>query len=475
MSLDVQIAGTSLDSFGQPIGNATLDPAKAGYVILAGEVSETGDPAGRLAQGVRTSTQGRLTVGQQLVCLNEAFNNTTLNSAVFTAPVTTQTVTCASGTLNLNASAITTLSTVSRVSTYAMFPIMADSALYAVWDMSWSNVPQTNCVTEAGLFQCSASTAPTDGAFFRFDTTGTLKAVLNTNGSELTSAALTVPSVAVMHRFKIVIENDRVLYYIDGACQAVIATPNNMGLPTYQPSQPFTVRTYNGGVAPTLASTIKLGYIWVAMQDSGALGKDNATIAAIQGRMGSQGQTGQTAGTTALYSNSLAAGAGAVMTNTTAALGSGLGGQFSALPTLAAGTDGIVSSYQNPLPTAAIPGKTLYIKGVRISSVVTTVLVGNATPVVFLYSLAYGHTAVSMATAEAAATKAPRRVPLGAESFAAAAAVGTLGSPNGVYMPFLAPIAVNPGEFVAICAKNVGVVTTTGVVTFLITFDAYFE
>lgn len=475
MSLDVQLAGTSLDSFGQPIGNATLDPAKAGYVILAGEVSGIGDPAGRVAQEIRSSTQGRLTVGQQLALMNEAFNNTTLNSAIFTAPVTTQTVTCASGTLNLNASAITTVSTVSRVSTYAMFPIMADSALYAVWDMSWANVPQTNCVTEAGLFQCSASTAPTDGAFFRFDTTGTLKAVLNTNGSELTSASLTIPSVAVMHRFKIIIENDRVLYYIDGSCQAIIATPNNLGLPVYQPSQPFTVRTYNGGVAPTLASTIKVGYIWVAMQDSGALGKDNSTIAALQGRMGSQGQTGQTMGSTALYTNSLAPGAGAVMTNTTAALGSGLGGQFAALPTLAANTDGIVCSYQNPLATSAIPGKTLYIKGVRISSVVTTVFVGNATPVVFLYSLAYGHTAVSLATTEAAATKAPRRVPLGSESFVAAAAVGSLGSPNGVYMQFLAPIAVNPGEFVAIAAKNVGVVTTTGVVTFLVAFDAYWE
>ena len=55
--------------------------------------------------------------------------------------------------------------------------------------------------------------------------------------------------------------------------------------------------------------------------------------------MSYQGQTGQTLGSTALYTNNLAAGAGAVMTNTTAALGSGLGGQFSALPTLAVGTD----------------------------------------------------------------------------------------------------------------------------------------
>ena len=74
-----------------------------------------------------------------------------------------------------------------------------------------------------------------------------------------------------------------------------------------------------------------------------------------------QGQTGTTLGTTALLTNNLAAGAGAVQTNTTAALGSGYGGQFTAQPTLAIGTDGILSSYQVPLGTATIPGKTLYV------------------------------------------------------------------------------------------------------------------
>jgi hypothetical protein len=177
-------------------------------------------------------------------------------------------------------------------------------------------------------------------------------------------------------------------------------------------------------------------------------------------------------GSTALLTNSLAPGAGAAMTNTTAALGSGLGGQFAALPTLAANTDGVVCSYQNPLPTAAIPGKTLYIKGCRIQSIVTTVLAGG--PVLYEYSLCYGHTAVSLVTAEAATTKAPRRVPIGLETFAANAAVGVLGSPAGQYMAFQYPIAVLPGEFVAIAAKNIGTVTTTGVIMFIVTFDAVF-
>ena len=155
----------------------------------------------------------------------------------------------------------------------------------------------------------------------------------------------------------------------------------------------------------------------------------------------------------------------------------GPGGQFSALPTLAAGTDGIVCSYQNPVGSVTVQPRTLMITGVKISSVVTTALTGG--PCIYAYSLAYGHTAVSMATAEGTSfgtspsTKAPRRVALGIETIAATATVGVVGSAAGIYTPFASPVAVNPGEFVAICAKNFGTVTSAGVVTFLVTFDGY--
>jgi len=464
MAMDVAVTGTV---------KLSQDPGESGYVRLAGEQSESTDPAGLIVEDLRVSTQGRLSVGQPVMLLNEFFNNTTLNSAVFTAPVTAQTVTCASGTLNLNASAINTLSTGSRVSTYAHFPFQADFATYSTFDALLTQVPQVNCTIEMGFGIATALAAPTDGVFFRYDSTGTLKGVVNTNGSELTTAALTAPSAGVMHRYKIVVENDRALFYIDGACQGVILTPTALGFPTYSPSQPWFARVYHAATAPTLANTLKLGYVFVGLQDAAGLGKDNATIAAMQGRHGSQGQTGHTMGSTALLTNNLAAGAGAAMTNTTAALGSGLGGQFAALPTLTVGTDGIVCSYQNPVPTAAIPGKTLYIKGVRVQGIVTTILAGG--PVLYEYALAYGHTAVSLAQTESATAKAPRKVGIGLESFAANAAVGVVGSTGGQYMPFTAPIAVNPGEFVQVTAKNLGTVTTTGVIVFLVSFDDYFE
>jgi hypothetical protein len=178
-------------------------------------------------------------------------------------------------------------------------------------------------------------------------------------------------------------------------------------------------------------------------------------------------------GSTALYTNSLAAGAGAAATNTTAALGSGLGGQFTVTPTLAVPTDGIISSFQVPVGTAALAGKTLYITGVKIQGMVTAALTGG--PVYYAYSLAYGHTAVSLATSEAATTKAARRIPLGFETYVVTAAAGTLGSQNGVVMNFDTPIVVQQGEFIQVVAKNMGTVTTVGTITILVAFNGYFE
>jgi hypothetical protein len=475
MSMDVNIVGANLDVNGNLKTALPQNEAQAGYMMLAGLLSEATDPAGLIAQALRVSAQGRLSVGQPVMLMNEAFNYTTLNSAMFQAPVTTQTVTVAGGTLNLNASAITTLNTVSRVATYAFFPFQADFATFATWDMSLSVAPQTNATIEAGFGQCSASTLPTDGALFRYDSTGTLKAVLNNNGVEFTSNPITPPAAGTMNRYKVVVENDRVLYYINGVCVAKLDAPTALGMPMYAQAQPFFARVIHGGTAPAIANLVKIGYIFVGLQDAAGLGKDNATIAALGGRAGSQGQSGNTMGSTALATNNLAVGAGAAMTNTTAALGVGLGGQFTFLPTLTAGTDGILCSYQNPAPTAAIPGKTLYITGVRVQGVVAVVLAGNASPVIMEYGLAYGHTNVSLATTESATAKAPRRQFLGFETYGAAAALGTLGSQNGVFMPFKSPIPVNPGEFVAITAKNIGVVTTTGAICTNVTFDSYWE
>ena len=134
--------------------------------------------------------------------------------------------------------------------------------------------------------------------------------------------------------------------------------------------------------------------------------------------------------------------------------------------------DGILCSYQVPLGTSTLPGKSLYITGVALDGVVTTILAGG--PVIYVASIAFGHTNVSLATTESATAKAPRRLSLGMQSYAATAAVGV----QGIRLQddyTCAPIVVQPGEFFQVVLRNVGTVTTTGVITFAVGITGYWE
>ena len=334
--------------------------------------------------------------------------------------------------------------------------------------------PVANNTTEWGYGIVATNAAPTDGIFFRMTSAAEFRAIVSTAGVEtsmLLSNALLTNGQAT--RFMICITDMSAEFYINTNLVASIpiTTALSNGVLVSSPQQTIFYRVINGASAPATPTVMKVSYVSVVLY-SFQSGKPWSHIMAGMGGMGAQGQTGGTMGSTALYTNSLAAGAGAVATNTTAALGSGLGGQFSLLPTLAVPTDGIISSYQVPAGTNALEGKTLYITGVHIVGIVSTVLVGG--PVLGLWSLAFGHTSVTLATAEGAGTKAPRRVPLGIQGWVAAAAVGAQAD-RDIHIAFNSPIVVQPGEFVQTVFKNIGVVTTTGVITFLVTFDHYWE
>ena len=83
------------------------------------------------------------------------------------------------------------------------------------------------------------------------------------------------------------------------------------------------------------------------------------------------------------------------------------------------------------------------------------------------FALAFGNTAASLATTEAAATKKPRIVllPELTQAITAAQAVNTMVSqPGGCVSLFPEPIYVNPGEWVAVLEKIIGTVGTSGTI-----------
>lgn len=454
--------------------NTPLIAEQAGFITLSAD-NDNGDVTGsRYVLSPEVSGDYRLRVGIDQLIFNELFPGSALNSGLWTAPVTTATVTVAGGFANLNAAGSLAINAVARLTTYRHFPCYKSYTTYFEKELQFTSLPVVGNVCEWGAFISTGIAAPTDGAFFRLNGVGEFRCVINNNGVETQSDTLdfaTLVGVNQAHGFLIYVMSNKVLFWINNILVAKIDAPAGQGTVTSSQNIPMSFRNYNS-TAVSSAQIMKVSMVNVTLADQNT-SKPWSTILAGGGGNSSQGQTGGVIGTTALYTNSLAVSAGAAMTNTTAALGSGLGGQFSALPTLTIGTDGIICSYQVPLGTSILPGKSLYIRGVNVDSVVTTVLAGNATPIIYLYSLAYGHSAVSLTTTETATSKAARRKMLGINTFGAAAPVGTQGAE--VKTNLETPILVQPGEFIQVVVKNVGAVTTAGVITFLIEFDGYFE
>lgn len=425
---------------------------------------------------LRTTENHRLRVGQDTEIFDYIFNSTTQDFAVWKNAVSTFATVFSTTGAQLNSGLSGTTGQGTCLSTYRHFTASKESGLVVKLELNITNELLANQEYTFGWFPTTTGvTAPAEGIYYKLTTAG-LFGYTNFNNSEsnatgqLATALTFTPNTT--YNFFLRIYQDKVCFLLDGKLLpgGELSYPLGGATASAQQSFPISIQSRNTGTVTGTIGALKVLYVSALQQDVNT-GLDLATNYALRGLSGYQGIKGGTQGSTALLTNNLAAGAGVALTNTTAAAGSGLGGQFAILPTLAAGTDGILCSYQVPVGSTNLTPRTLVIYGVRIQGAVTTTLAGNTGAGTFyLHSLAYGHTAVSMATIDAVAAKAPRRVPLGYDNYAAVAAAGTIGTP--VVMSFTSPIVVNPGEFVAICAKNLGVVTTSGVITFSVTFDS---
>jgi hypothetical protein len=464
--------------------NSPTTASQAGFVAQTG-VTGAGTTSGGKRYNVAYVTEGssvKATLPQLL--WDDTFNATAQNTSKYNFAATTQTGAMAAGYLVLNNSAITTANTNSGIQTWKSFPLFGKAELRANFSLMTTTAPQANNLIEFGLFNAVLSTrvAPLDGVFFRYNPSAELRGVINYNGTETLTATITPPSANVNHDYVIVIQTNTVIFMIDDAVVGTISLLTDapaQGQPQMSATVPLTIRTYIGASTPASATQVKVSDVFVT-----GLGLDTgrpwSEVKASFGHVAYQGQNGGTMGSTSNWGNG-AIPAAAALTNTAVSTGGpvGLGGWNHNSATLAAGTDGIINSFQNPAGGVNQTPRNLVIKGVWVHTIVDATLTGG--PLVFLYSLAYGHTAVSMATAEAASftaggtTKAPRRIPIGVEGCAATAAAGVLLSPGGVYRQFATPIVIAPGEFVAVVGRNAGTVASVGSVIHTVGYDAYFE
>lgn len=453
-------------------------PANGPAVFMENDPGEV--TGARFVRSPEVDSDYRLRIAHDTILDRETFNYTAQNTGKFSHVFTTMTATVSAAGMLLNSGSGIATATGMTHGTHAQFPVgMGATAIYCETSVAFSQAtPPNNVVVDIGMFQRGASTAftPLDGAFFRFDSAG-MVGVISRSGVETASAPFDFTFTANRNYLLTVsISEKRCRFWIDDVLMGVVENVG-AGQPYTSAALPWSVRQANVGAAGGVFQTLVTDYV---ISLGGALVP--STLAQVGNRtLGSyQGLSGGTMGSLANYANS-ANPTAAIATNTTAALGTGLGGQFWETGTIAVNTDGVICSYQNPAGTIAVQGRRLVITGVHLSSYIQTVLAGG--PLVIQWSLAFGHTAVSLATGESATfatgtTKAPRRIALPAftQVVTAAQAVSTLVSqPGGTSIKFDNPIYVNPGEFVALVAKKVGTVLTSGVIGHVVAFDYGWE
>lgn len=471
MALDAQIVGTNLDAGGNVKVALSNTPAEIGGVRMFSENdpgSATGSP---LLRSPESSMDFRLRVGTDSVWDTEQFNYVAQNTSKHKYTPTTMTMTWAGGALNTNGSSITTTATAAQIQTYRHFPLLGSGTVYAETTMCLSNAMAANINLDFGLMTLAAAgtSIPTDGVYFRINSAGII-GVINSNGTETTTAAMPfTQSINVFNKFLICISQSEIEFWIDDVLMKAVNRGTGVSQPMFAASAPFAIRHHNTGVAGAVVQGKFGGYsVSEGDVDTNRLW---ASAMAGQGLSGVQGASAHTQGQTANNTNSTVP-ATAALSNTAASYAT-LGGKFLFAAVAGAETDYALFGYLNPVPTTGLTGRNLVIRGVWLDTFNAVVAVAT-TPTVLEWSLGVGSTGVSLATAEAAATRAPRRLALGCQSFLVGALAGAPAERVDINLD--APVVVEPGTYVHVILRvPYGTATATELFRGQVGFNCYWE
>lgn len=422
-----------------------------------------------LLANISTSPTGQLVTTSPQLLFYDQIDGTTLNSNIWMTSTSTMTVTQASNFINLNAGSSTTSGAYARVTSLKSIGLIDNEVAIVAFSAKVNTIPETNAVMELGLFAATTTSAPTDGCFFRWGSDGTFKAVVNYGGVETLSAAITAPTINVMHSYSIIIAATYVAFVIDytGPTSlvspvATIPTPTGQPFPVATARLPMTARVYNSGI-PGTAPTMSLGSV-IALQAEFQSNKPWGDTLSGMGRGQYNDpllftQTGNHANSTDPVS--------ATLSNTAAGYTT-LGGRFQFAAPATATTDFALFAYQVPT------GFQFYCTGIAISSMNLGAAVAT-TATVLDWTVGFGASAVSLATADAVGTAwAPRRVDLGLQSFAIGAAIGA--RDTDIVRLFPTPQVVDAGKFFHVIVEvPLGTATASQVIRGDVTITGYFE
>lgn len=468
----VQIGGSdgtllralSTDTSGRPIvaGPAAAGAAVVGNPVLTAPVTDNalvGQYAFGEAYRLRTS-------GETLLWLDN-FDGTTVNTVKWAQSTSTMTQAQAQGSFTMNSGNSTTASAYSILTANKAVMITGEYAVEC--RVKAKLTPQANSVIELGFFNAATTSAPTNGVFFRINSSGTQQLVINYNGTETSTTIASALTAANYYHFVLYLYGTVARLDILNQDNSVFATvtlqaPVTQGALVQLGHIPVAVRVYNTGSAPASAPQAVITSIDASQLDV-VTNKSWETQLAEVARFGNvDPNTGVQLQT---FSNSAAPStiAAGTLSNTAAAY-STLGGLFAFNTPNGAETDYILFAYQVP------SNYTLLIWSVSVSMMILGAQ-STSQPTVVQWGLAVGSSAVSLATAGA---NPPIRQALGMQQASKSASIGDAFTPGQIIWTPKVPITCFGGKFVHVILRvPSGNQTASQVNRGIVTFDAAFQ
>lgn len=415
--------------------------------------------------GANVSPDGALNTTTTQPIILDMVDGTTLNSDIWSTSTSGMTITQTQGVINLNAGAATTANAYAILQSIKNVEIIAGTTAVIGFGISMTVAPEANATIEFGFGTVSTNTAPTDGIFFRLTSTGFF-AVTNFGGVETTSP-LTAPTVGTTHIYAILASQLSSIFFDNttgfaGAPIAYLPTPPNQASSTVNSKQLAFCRVYNGVGTPATAPQVSISTFGYDRIDN----NNNKKWSDTQVGMGKGSYQGATTYTQSANHTNSTDPVSATLANTTAGYTT-LGGRYQFAAPATATTDFALFAYQVPV------GFQLYVTEISISAINLGAAVAT-TATVLDWSIGINSSAVSLATTDTSTTWAPRRIPLGMQSFAVSAAIGA--TANDIRRSFTSSLVVDSGRYLHIIIEvPVGTATASQIVRGDVTINGYFE
>lgn len=414
--------------------------------------------------GLLTTENGALNTSLDGIILFEQVDGAALNTNVWTTSTDTMTVTQTGGFITLNANSTLTAAKYAIFNSIKSIPMYGHLPLRIAFNVKVPAQPQANLTMELGIGTALTNATPTDGAFFRWNSSSEFRCIINNGGNEVASVALTAPTNNDVTLFEIVIVENLVQFYVDDVLVDETEVPVGQAYPTNAGRLPLFARVYNGGSSPSQAGQISIGQV-IAVQQAMNQNKTWTDTLSALGRGAYQSPIAPFT-QSANHANS-ASPVSATLSNTAAGY-STLGGRYQFAAPAGAATDYALFAYQVPT------GYQLYINAISINAINTGAAVAT-TATILDWSVGVNASAVSLATSEAPPTSwAPRRIPLGTQGFIVGAGIGT--NATDISRIFPTPLVVDGGRYVHVIVQvPVGTATGSQVTRGTVQINGYME